>query len=136
MISPTIDSVRIFLHVLAVAVWVGGQIMLAGIVPALRTSAPQSMPVVARAFARIAWPAMVVVVFTGMWSLGSINVADQSSAYLATFGIKMLLVGLAIIATIVHSAGTSKASKAIGGAVGLLTSLLAAYAGILMSHVG
>lgn len=136
MISPTIDSVRIFLHVLAVAVWVGGQIVLAGIVPALRTSAPQSMPVVARAFARIAWPAMVVVVFTGMWSLGSINVADQSSAYLATFGIKMLLVGLAIIATIVHSAGTSKASKPIGGAVGLLTSLLAAYAGILMSHVG
>ena len=136
MISPTIDSIRIFLHVLAVAVWVGGQIVLAGIVPALRTSAPQSMPVVARAFARIAWPAMVVVVFTGMWSLGSINVADQSSAYLATFGIKMLLVGLAIIATIVHSAGTSKASKAIGGAVGLLTSLLAAYAGILMSHVG
>jgi putative copper export protein len=136
MISPTIDSVRIFLHVLAVAVWVGGQIVLAGIVPALRTSAPQSMPVVARAFARIAWPAMVVVVFTGMWSLGSINVADQSNAYLATFGIKMLLVGLAIIATIVHSAGTSKASKAIGGAVGLLTSLLAAYAGILMSHVG
>ena len=136
MISPTIDSVRIFLHVLAVAVWVGGQIMLAGIVPALRTSAPQSTPVVARSFARIAWPAMVVVVFTGMWSLGSINVADQSSAYLATFGIKMLLVGLAIIATIVHSAGTSKASKAIGGAVGLLTSLLAAYAGILMSHVG
>lgn len=136
MISPTIDSVRIFLHVLAVAVWVGGQIVLAGIVPALRTSAPQSMPVVARAFARIAWPAMVVVVFTGMWSLGSINVADQSSAYLATFGIKMLLVGLAIIATIVHSAGTSKASKAIGGAVGLLSSLLAAYAGILMSHVG
>jgi hypothetical protein len=79
---------------------------------------------------------MVVVVFTGMWGLGSINITDQSSAYLSTFGIKMLLVGLAIVATIVHSAGTSRASKAIGGAVGLLTSLLAAYAGILMSHVG
>lgn len=136
MISPTIDSIRIFLHVLAVAVWVGGQIVLAGIVPALRKTAPQSMAVVAQAFARIAWPAMLVVVFTGVWSLGSINVSDQSSAYLVTFGIKMLLVGLAIVATIVHSAGTSKASKAIGGAVGLLTSLLAAYAGVLMSHVG
>ncbi len=136
MISPTIDSIRIFLHVLAVAVWVGGQIVLAGIVPALRKTAPQSMAVVAQSFARIAWPAMLVVVFTGVWSLGSINVSDQSSAYLVTFGIKMLLVGLAIVATIVHSAGTSKASKAIGGAVGLLTSLLAAYAGVLMSHVG
>lgn len=136
MISPTIDSLRIFLHVLAVAVWVGGQIVLAGIVPALRKSTPQSMPVVAQSFARIAWPAMVVVVFTGVWSLGSISVSEQSSAYLVTLGIKMLLVGLAIVATIIHSAGTSKASKAIGGAVGLLTSLLAAYAGILMSHVG
>ncbi len=136
MISPTIDSIRIFLHVLAVAVWVGGQIVLAGIVPALRKTAPQSMAVVAQSFARIAWPAMLVVVFTGVWGLGSINVSDQSSAYLVTFGIKMLLVGLAIVAAIVHSAGTSKASKAIGGAVGLLTSLLAAYAGVLMSHVG
>lgn len=136
MISPTIDSIRIFLHVLAVAVWVGGQIVLAGIVPPLRKSAPQSMPVVAQSFARIAWPAMVVVVFTGVWGLGSINVSDQSSAYLVTFGIKMLLVGVAIVATIMHSVGTSKASKAIGGAAGLLTSLLAAYAGILMSHVG
>ena len=136
MISPTIDSIRIFLHVLAVAVWVGGQIVLAGIVPALRKSAPQSMPVVAQSFARIAWPAMVVIIFTGVWGLGSINVSDQSSAYLATFGIKMLLFGIAIVATIVHSAGTSKASKAIGGAARLLASLIAAYAGILMSHVG
>jgi putative copper export protein len=136
MISPTIDSIRIFLHVLAVAVWVGGQIVLAGIVPALRKSASQSMPVVAQSFARIAWPAMVVIIFTGVWGLGSINVSDQSSAYLVTFGIKMLLVGVAIVATIVHSAGTSKASKAIGGAAGLLASLIAAYAGILMSHVG
>jgi putative copper export protein len=136
MISPTIDSVRIFLHILSIAIWVGGQIVLAGIVPALRQSAPHAMSVVAQSFARIAWPAMVVVVFTGMWGLGSINITDQSSAYLSTFGIKMLLVGLAIVATIVHSAGTSRASKAIGGAVGLLTSLLAAYAGILMSHVG
>jgi putative copper export protein len=136
MISPTLDSIRILLHVLAVAIWVGGQIVLAGIVPALRQSAPQSMSVVAQSFARIAWPAMVVVIFTGMWGLGSINVSDQSSAYLSTFGIKMLMVGLAIVASIVHSAGTSKASKAIGGAVGLLTSLIAAYAGILMTHVG
>lgn len=136
MISPTIDSIRIFLHLLAVAIWVGGQIVLAGIVPALRKSAPHTMPVVAQAFARIAWPAMIVVIFTGIWSLGSVTITDQSASYLVTFGIKMLLVALAIVATVIHSAGTSKASKAIGGAVGLLTSLLATYAGVLMSHVG
>lgn len=136
MISPTLDSVRVFLHLIAVAVWVGGQIVLAGIVPQLRSVAPEAMKTVAQGFARIAWPAFLVIVFTGMWGLGTIDVADQSSAYLATFGIKMLLVGAAVIATLIHSQGTSKAAKGIGGAASLLTSLLAAFAGVLMAHVG
>lgn len=136
MISPTIDSLRTFLHLLAVAVWLGGQIVLAGIVPALRKVAPTSLPVVAQQFARLAWPAMIIVIFTGVWGIGSINVTDRDSEYLATFAIKMAFVGLAIASTIVHSVGTSKAAKGIGGAVGLLTSLLAAYGGVLMTHVG
>lgn len=136
MISPTLDSLRTFLHILAVAIWVGGQIVLAGVVPALRNTAPHALPVVARQFARLAWPAMVLIVFTGMWGLGSVNVTDRSSDYLVTFAIKMLLVGAAIIATLIHSMGTSKAAKALGGAVGLLASLIAAYGGVLMAHVG
>jgi uncharacterized membrane protein len=136
MISPTLDSLRTFLHLLAVAVWLGGQIVLAGIVPALRHAAPTSLSVVAQQFARIAWPAMIVAIFTGMWGIGSVNVTDRSSDYLVTFAIKMGFVGLAIVSTIIHSAGTSKAAKGIGGAVSLLTSLLAAYAGVLMAHVG
>jgi putative copper export protein len=136
MISPTLDSIRIFLHVIAVAVWVGGQIVLAGIVPQLRKVAPDAMKTVAQSFARIAWPAFLIIVFTGMWGLGTIDVTDRSSAYLATFGIKMLLVGVTVIATLIHSNGTSKAAKGIGGAASLLASLLAAFAGILMSHVG
>ena len=74
MISPTLDSLRVFLHLLAVAVWVGGQIVLAGIVPKVRQVAPQSMTVIANQFARLAWPAMVVIVFTGAWGLSSVNV--------------------------------------------------------------
>jgi hypothetical protein len=54
---------------------------------------------------------------------------------MVTFSLKMLMVGIAIIATVIHSAGTSKLAKALGGAVGLLASLLAAYAGILLAHV-
>lgn len=136
MISPTLDSLRVFLHLMAVAVWVGGQIVLAGIVPSVRKAAPQAMQSIAQGFARIAWPAFIVIVFTGVWGLASTDVANQSSSYTATFGIKMLIVGAAVIATLVHSQGTSKAAKGIGGAVGLLASLLAAYAGVLMAHVG
>jgi putative copper export protein len=136
MISPTLDSVRIFLHLMAVAVWVGGQIVLAGIVPQIRRVAPEAMKTVAQGFAKIAWPAFLVIVFTGMWGLATIDVSGESSQYMATFGIKILLVGIAAIATLIHSNGTSKAAKGIGGATSLLASLLAAFAGILMAHVG
>ncbi len=136
MISPTLDSLRIFLHVLAVAVWVGGQTVLAGLVPAIRTSAPEALPKVAQAFARVAWPAMIVIVFTGMWGLGSSSASDSDTAYMVTFAVKMVMVFIAVAATVVHSQGSSKAAKAIGGALGLLGSLLAAYAGILLAHVG
>jgi putative copper export protein len=121
---------------LGVAVWIGGQIVLAGIVPSLRTVAPQAMKTVAQGFARIAWPAFIVVVFTGMWGLASTDMSTESSEYMVTFGLKMLFVGIAVIATLIHSNGTSKAAKGIGGAASLLTSLLAAFAGVLMAHVG
>jgi putative copper export protein len=134
MISPTADSIRVYLHLLAVAVWVGGQIVLAGIVPKLRVVAPEAMTTVARAFARIAWPAFIVIVFTGAWSLGATNVADKDTEYLVTFFVKMLMVGAAAIATIIHSVGTSKLAKGLGGALGLLCSLAAAYGGVLLAH--
>lgn len=136
MISPTLDSLRVFLHLMAVAVWVGGQIVLAGLVPTIRVEAPEALPKVAQAFARVAWPAMIVIVFTGAWGLGVVDAADAGTKYMTTFAIKMLLVFVAIAATVIHSQGTSKAAKAIGGAFGLLGSLLAAYAGILLAHVG
>ena len=136
MISPTFDSLRIFLHLMAVAVWVGGQIVLAGLVPNVRRAAPEALTPIARGFARVAWPAMGLIVFTGAWGLASQNVAERSSEYMATFGLKMLVVAVAVIATIVHSQGRSTAAKAIGGALGLLGSLAAAWCGILLAHVG
>jgi putative copper export protein len=136
MISPTVDSLRILLHLIAVAIWVGGQIVLAGVVPALRLASPTALPVIAKSFARVAWPAMIVIVLTGVWGLGEINATERSSEYLATFAIKLLLVGAAIVATLIHSAGQTKIAKSLGGAVGLLASLIAMYLGTLMAHVG
>lgn len=135
MISPTLNSLRIFLHLMAVAVWVGGQIVLAGLVPTIRESAPEALPKVAQAFARVAWPAMIVIVFTGAWGLATVDAADSGTKYMTTFALKMLMVFIAVAATVIHSQGSSKAAKAIGGALGLLGSLLAAYAGILLAHV-
>jgi putative copper export protein len=136
VIQPTLNSLRTFLHILAVCVWLGGQIVLAGIVPKLRKTNPDALSDIAKSFSVIAWPAMILMVFTGAWGLAEIDTADQSSAYMMTFGIKMLLVATAIIATVIHSNGVSKITKGLGGAIGLLATLFAAYCGVLLAHVG
>lgn len=136
MIQPTLDSLRTYLHILAVCVWLGGQVALAGVVPKLRKTNPDALSNIAKSYAAIAWPSMILIVFTGAWGLAETNAADYSSAYIVTFGIKMLLVATAIIATLIHSNGTSKIAKGLGGAIGLLATLFAAYCGVLLAHVG
>ena len=49
MLPVSITTIRLYLHVLAATVWVGGQITLAGLVPGLRSLSPEAPRVVARA---------------------------------------------------------------------------------------
>jgi len=135
MIHPTLDSLRTYLHLLGVAVWLGGQIVLAGVVPKLRKSNPDALINIAKGYASIAWPAMILIVFTGAWGLAATDASDKTTAYLVTFGIKMLLVASTVIATLIHSNGTSKLAKGLGGAIGLIATLFAAYCGVLLAHV-
>ena len=58
-------AIRLFVHVLAATVWVGGQLTLAGLVPGARRLGQDAPRVLARRFNRIAWPAFVVLVVTG-----------------------------------------------------------------------
>jgi len=136
MIQPTMNSLRTYLHILAVCVWLGGQIVLAGIVPKLRKTNPDALSNIAKGYATIAWPAMILIVFTGAWGLAATDAADKSSAYMITLGVKMMLVAATVIATVIHSNGTTKLAKGLGGAIGLLATLFAAYCGVLLAHVG
>jgi len=132
MLSPTADSIRLFLHVLAASVWVGGQIVLGGLVPKLRQVAPESLKVAANAFARIAWPAFAVVVVTGMWNILNITVGDMSTEYQVSMFVHVLLALAAAMFVVIHSVGQTKLALALGGALGLLTSLGAMFVGILL----
>jgi len=136
MIQPTLNSIRTYLHILAVCVWLGGQIVLAGVVPKLRKSNPDALSNIAKGYAAIAWPAMILIVCTGAWGLAAVDASEKSTVYMVTFGIKMMLVAGAVIATLIHSNGTSKLAKGLGGAIGLLATLFAAYCGVLLAHVG
>ena len=62
MLPVDLETVRLFLHVLAATIWVGGQLVLAALVPALRGAGAEVPRPAARAFNRIAWPAFGVLI--------------------------------------------------------------------------
>lgn len=133
MLSPTLTTLRLFIHVLAASIWVGGQIVLVGLIPTLRRSFPDSTKLVANAFARVAWPAFGVVVITGLWNLSEIDVANTDTAYQATLFLKIALAIASGAAAAVHQVGRSKIALAVGGAVGLLAALGAMFCGYLLT---
>jgi putative copper export protein len=61
MLSVSWDTIRLFLHVLAATVWVGGQNTLAALVPALRRLSAEMPRTAGRRFNQIAWPAFAVL---------------------------------------------------------------------------
>ena len=133
MLSPTADTVRLFLHVLAASIWVGGQFALAGVVPALRRVSPDATKVAARAFARVAWPAFAVLVVTGLWNIAEVDVTNTDSAYQVTLMVKITLAILSGVFAAIHAAGRSKVALAVGGAFGGLSALGALFLGILLT---
>jgi putative copper export protein len=130
------ESVRLFLHVLGATVWVGGQIVLAALVPALRRAGGRDATLAAaRRFQLVAWPAFVLLLATGVWNLFAVHAADQSSSYLTTLFVKLLLVAISGIGALGHTLFTRR-SPALGGAlagVGLLAALGATFLGVLLN---
>lgn len=128
MLSPSLDSIRIFLYVLAAGVWVGGQIVLAGVVPGLRKVGPEATKAAANGFARVAWPAFVLAFATGVWNLIS---ADDTvgTSYQVTLGIKILLVVVAGASAAAHASSEKKVVIAATGAIGLVASLVVMFMG-------
>jgi putative copper export protein len=125
-------TIRLFLHVLAATVWVGGQLTLAGLVPAMRRLGPEATRQLARQFDRIAWPAFAVLVVTGVWNLLEVDVGDTSTEYQVTLAVKLLLVTLTGVGAAVHRVAASKAALAAGGAAAAVGAVGALFLGVLL----
>ncbi len=123
-------TIRLFLHVLAAAVWVGGQLTLAGLLPALRRLGPDATRAVARQFDRIAWPTFAVLVITGIWNLFEVDVGSTSTSYQVTLVVKLLLVALSGIGAAAHRASKRTLVLALGGAAAATGALGALFFGV------
>lgn len=133
MLPVTAQSIRLFLHVLAATVWVGGQITLAGLVPSLRGLGDDAPKVVARRFNRIAWPAFAVLVLTGVWNVVEVDVADTSIEYQITLFLKLVVVAASGISAAAHIGARSKGALAFWGALSGLSAIAAVFLGILLT---
>ena len=115
---------RLFLHVLAATVWVGGQLSLAALVPALRAAGAEVPRVAARAFARVAWPAFGVLVVTGIWNVVAERSHDHGS-YRVTLIVKLVVVVISGLTAWVHARATTRRGLAIFGAATGVSALAA-----------
>ena len=131
MLPVTWATVRVFLHVTAATVWVGGQLTLAGLVPGLRNLSPDAPRVVARRFNRIAWVAFAVLVATGIWNILAID-PTWSSEYGVTLTVKLVVVVVSGTAAFLHSIAQSKAGLAVFGALSAISALAAVFLGVML----
>lgn len=131
MLTITWATVRVFLHVTAATIWVGGQLTLAGLVPGLRALSPDAPRAVARRFNRIAWPAYGVLVVTGIWNILAID-PDFSTSYGRTVMIKIAVVAVSGITAFLHSIARTKVGLAVFGALTALSALAALFLGVLL----
>lgn len=133
MLAPALDTVRLTLHVLAASVWVGGQIVMVGLVGPARQLGADAPKTLARAFARMAWPAFGVLVLTGIWNVTAVHYSSQDSAWKAVLMAKILVVLLAGAATGLHQRASTKGQLALWGSVAGLSSVAALVMGILLA---
>jgi putative copper export protein len=132
VIPVTVTTVRLFLHVLAATVWVGGQLTLAGLVPRLRTVSTDAPRIAAQAFNRLAWPAFGVLVATGMWNIVEIK-PTWDSDYGRTLVLKIAVVAVSGLTAFAHAQSRSRTQLAVFGALTAVSALAALFLGILLA---
>jgi putative copper export protein len=128
------DTIRLFLHVLAATVWVGGQLTLAGLVSTVREVDAGAPRLVARRFNRIAWPAFAVLLATGVWNLLEIDIGDHSTEYQVTLFVKLMLVALSGVAAFLHTIARTRMGLAVWGALSGLSSVAALFFGVWLTR--
>ena len=132
MLSVSWDTIRLFLHVLAATIWVGGQITLAALVPVLRRLGAEIPRAAARRFNQVAWPAFAVLVITGIWNIAAVH-AQIHGSYETTLVVKVIVVVISGVAAALHARARKPVWIAVLGALTGLSALAALFLGILLA---
>lgn len=127
-----VATLRLFAHVIAASIWVGGQLVLAALVPVLRAHDPALPKIAALAFNRVAWPAYWVLVATGIWNIAE-EQAEAPTGWTTVLTLKVLVVALSGVAAWLHTRAGSNTGLAVWGALSGLSALSAVWLGIVLA---
>ena len=159
------ESITPWIHIVAVAVWLGPQFFMFLVsVPALRAIEDPDvrlkvMRIIIYRFGWLAWGAMAVIVLTGISNLFQrtddfAHIFDPDYRYFQIFSTKMVLVGLMVILTAIHTfvvgprqlrlaeemrsdsaeAGNLRRASIILSSLVLVASIAAVFAGALLGN--
>ena len=131
--APALAAVRLTLHVLAAAIWVGGQIVMTGLVGPTRRMGQDATQALARAFARMAWPAYLVLIATGFWNISTFHFSSQTSAWKAVLMAKIVIVVAAGVGAFLHQRASTRATLALWGSVAGVASIAALAMGVVLA---
>ena len=129
-LADTLTWIRLGLHVTAAAVWVGGQLVMAGLVPAARRVSPEAPRALAAAFGRISWPAYWLLVVTGLWNWAAVTGQSTSTTWEVIFVVKIVAVVGAGFFAWRHTHAKSAAARGAFAGTAALASLLALALGV------
>ncbi|MGH7721202.1 MAG: CopD family protein [Candidatus Dormibacteria bacterium] len=144
------QTLILFVHIIAACVWIGGQITIAAVIPALRTH-PELTSIIGRRFQILAWTAFGVLILTGVgnvlglgmgWS--DLTTTSQGRLLLDKLGLVLLSGGAATLHSLILaprqrtrvSRHALSASSAILGSASLLAALGAALYGVVIARAG
>lgn len=134
MLAVSLATIRLFLHVLAATVWVGGQLTLAALVPVLRRFGAEVPRAAARQFNWVAWTAFGVLIVTGVWNVVVVShQVSHNGSYRTTLIVKLVVVAISGITAWLHTRAQSGAGRAVFGALTALSALGALFIGVLLA---
>ena len=123
---------RLSLHVLAAAVWVGGQFVLGGLMRTIRGLSADATRTVAKAFSRLSWPAFWILIATGFWNYAAMG-GTQSSSWRLAFSVKMVVVVIAGITAFLHTRAKVASQRGMYAGLSALASVAALVLGVALA---
>ncbi len=132
-LAPALDTIRVSIHVLAATIWVGGQFTIAGLVGPAKLLGQDAPKKLARAFAKIEWPAFALLIATGIWNVIADDPSKATSPWRYVMIAEATVALLAGLSAYLHQISKNRKRLAIFGALSGVLSITAVILGVLLA---